>query len=228
MNLRQIASAVALFMLGSAAHGQTFFFTNPGAIADGGNPPGTFGAPRVMTVNSNVTNPIQDVLVTISITHTWVGDLRIRLAYTPAGSPTTTSTFVLNRIGSVSDNFTGDSSNLGGTYTFALGGTSCIAAVVPLGDTAVLGPGVYAPVVSNFNGNHTVVEFADSFRGLPGSGTWTLTFDDAAVQDTGVVQNASIALQARPVPCLADFNTDGAVDSTDLVFFLVRFGQTCP
>jgi subtilisin-like proprotein convertase family protein len=228
MNLHRLGAVAAVLAFGSAASGQTFFFNNAGAIPDGGTGAGSFGAPRIMAVSSNVASPIQDVVVTITINHTYIGDLRIRLGYTPAGSPTTTTAFVLNRVGATSVTSFGEDANLDGTYTFVLGATSFQAATSPLFSNDVLATGAYAPVTSNLNNTHTVVEFSDFFRGLSGTGAWTLTFEDGAATDTGAVTSASIALQARPLPCLADFNTDGVVNTADLTFFLGRFGNLCP
>lgn len=224
---RLILAAFAAVSLCSSAGAQTFFFNNPGAIPDGGAGTGTFGPARIMVVNSNVANPIQDVLVTITMSHTFIGDLRIRLSYQPTGSPTTTTAIVINRVGATSASSFGEDSNLNGTYTFVLGATSLQTATNPLPGDAVLATGAYAPVTSNLNGTHSVIEFADFFRGQSGTGTWTLTFEDGASTDTGTVTSASIALQARTLPCLADFNTDGVVNTTDLTFFLGRFGNTC-
>lgn len=225
MNPCRLFATIALLSAASTAHAQTFSFGNPGVIADGpSNVPGVYGAPRVMTTTSNVANPIQDVVLTITINHTYISDLRIRLAYTPTGSPTTSTALVLNRIGAFS---TGQASNLNGTYVFVLGPTPIHTAVAPLESTETVPSGAYAPSSSNLNGTHTVTEFADFFRGLSGTGAWTLTLEDGQAQDIGIVSVASIALQARPLPCLADFNSDGVVNSADLVYFLGRFGGAC-
>jgi subtilisin-like proprotein convertase family protein len=225
--VRSLAASVVL-AVGSAASGQTFFFTGTGAIPDGTGAAGVFGPARVLTASSNVANPIQDVVVTITMNHTWVGDLRVRLGYTPAGSATTTTVVVMNRLGASAPSGFGDNSDLNGTYTFVLGATSVLAGVQAIGETGTLATGAYAPVASNFDGTHSVIEFADFLRGQFGTGAWTLTFEDAAATDTGAVTSASIALQARPLPCLADFNTDGVVNTADLTFFLGRFGNLCP
>ncbi|MFM9958330.1 MAG: hypothetical protein ACKVZJ_09640 [Phycisphaerales bacterium] len=227
MHIRRLFAVAALLAFGSAASGQTFFFNNAGAIADGPGAPGIFGPARVMNASSNSANPIQDVVVTITMSHTFIGDLRVRLGYTPTGSGTTTA-FVLNRVGTLSAGANGDSSNLNGTYVFVLGATSILSGVTSLDGAGILPTGAYAPVTSNLNQTHSVVEFADFFRGLSGTGAWTLTFEDGAVIDTGTVTSASIALQARRLPCLADFNTDGVVNTADLTFFLGRFGSACP
>ncbi len=226
--IRALVVAACFAAFAHTAPGQTFFFNNPGAIADGtSSAAGNFGTPRVMTAISTVANPIQDIVLTVTMDHTWIGDLRVKLSYTPAGSPTTTTAIIMNRTGASSSTSVGESSNLSGTYVFVLGATPFHTAAIPLGDTQILPTGAYAPASSNLNGTHSVTEFADFFRGQSGTGTWTLTFEDGATPDTGTVTSASIALQARSLPCLADFNTDGVVNSADLTFFLGRFGNTC-
>lgn len=216
---------VAAALTCSSAGAQTFSFTGAGAIADdvSGNP--GCGTPRVMTTSSNAVNPIQDVVLTIGMNHTWVGDLRIRLAYTPTGSPTTTTSWVINRVGATTPNSAGTGGDLNGNFAFVAGGTSFNTSA---GSVSPLTFGAYSPFTNNFNGTFPVIEFADFFRGLPGSGTWTLTVEDCESDDFGAVTSASIAVEARPLPCLADFNTDGVVNTADLTFFLGRFSQACP
>jgi subtilisin-like proprotein convertase family protein len=224
---RSFACFAALFAasLCGSAGAQTFYFNSAGAIPDPqpGNP--GCGGPRIMTTTSNAANPIQDVVLTTAMNHTWVGDLRIRLFYTPTGSSTMSSTWVIERPGVSAPGDFGSGNDLDGSFTFALGGTSFNTAAQAFNPLTF---GVYSPFDNNFNGSFPVVEFADYFRGLSGTGIWTLTIEDCAVGDAGAVTSASIALQARPLPCLADFNNDGVVNTADLTFFLGRFGGSCP
>lgn len=223
MKTRIIAALFAAAVV-PAAGAQTFYFSGAGPIPDPSDSSGAPGQPRVMTVSASVPNPIQDVVLTIAMNHTYVGDLRIRISYTPTGSATSHTAMVVNRVGANSGNIFGSSNDINGTFTFAAGGTSFNTAA----STFNLTYGVYAPFNNNLNGTFPVVEFADTFRGLPGTGTWTLTFEDGAVGDVGTVSNASIGLHARPAPCLADSNTDGVVNTADLVYFLGQFGKPCP
>lgn len=217
-------AAYFAFAVVPVAGAQTFFFAGAGPIPDPSDSSGAPGQPRVMTVSASVPNAIQDVVLTIAMNHTFVGDLRIRLSYTPTGTSTSYTAMVVNRVGASNGSSFGSNNTIDGTFAFAAGGTSFNAAA----STFNLTFGVYAPFNNNFNGTFPVVEFADTFRGLPGTGTWTLTFEDGAQNDVGAVSNASIALQARPSPCLADANTDGVVNTADLVFFLGQFGKPCP
>ncbi|MFM9958332.1 MAG: hypothetical protein ACKVZJ_09650 [Phycisphaerales bacterium] len=224
MKTRIPLALLAAALMHAPAGAQTFYFTGTGAIPDdvSGNP--GCGTPRVLTTDSNAVNPIQDVVLTIAMNHTFVGDLRIRLSYTPTGSATTTTSWVINRAGADVPNGIGSGNDVNGNFTFVVGATSFNSAATTV---STLTFGVYSPFANNFNGTFPVVEFADFFRGLPGGGTWTLTIEDCAFADFGAVTSASIAVQARPIACLADFNTDGVVNTADLTFFLGRFGGTC-
>lgn len=229
LNVRVIAAAV-LGVCGVAcgAGSQTYSFA-AGAIPDGASDvAGSFGVPLVRTTVSNAVNPIQDVVVSITMSHTYLGDLRVRLGYTPSGSATTTTATLLNRVGATVPTAFGDNSDLGGTYTFVFAGKDLWDSVLAIGTSEILPSGVYQPLTNNLNGTHPNLELKDFFRGLPGTGTWTLTFDDGATPDVGVVTAATVTLTAQPLPCLADFNLDGVVNTADLTFFLGRFSQACP
>jgi subtilisin-like proprotein convertase family protein len=216
MNIRVIAACLLAASLGPVAGAQTFYFTGTGAIPDDTPSNPGCGTPLVLTATSNAANPIQDVVLTIAMSHTFVNDLRIRLSYTPTGSPTATAAWVINRVGWNND--------LNGNFTFVAGATPFSTAV---GSFGTLSFGAYSPV-DNAGGADQVVEFADYFRGKPGAGTWTLTFEDCVFGDFGAVTSASIAVQARSQFCLADFNTDGVINTADLTFFLSSFGRACP
>ena len=89
-----------------------------GAIADGaagGTACGDFGAPRDITFTvSGMSAPLSDVRVSITGTHTWVGDLDISLI-APGGAPTA---LILSQTGSTTVAGCGDSSDLAGPYNF--------------------------------------------------------------------------------------------------------------
>ncbi|MFM9958331.1 MAG: hypothetical protein ACKVZJ_09645 [Phycisphaerales bacterium] len=225
---RLVSAAMFVLSLCAVSSSQTFFFTGAGPIPDSLGGPGSFGTQLTMLAPSNTPNPIQDVVLTITMNHTFIGDLRVRLWYQETGSGITLQSTVLNRVGAVPGNGTGNSANLNGTYVFVLGATSFFTAVQPLGGVSTLVPGAYAPVSSNLNGTHTVTEFADTFRGKSGQGTWLLIVEDGTASDVGAVTAAHIALQARPSACLSDLNADGAINTADLVSFLGSFGGTCP
>ncbi len=207
---------LAAALMHAPAGAQTFYFTGAGPIPDDTAGNAGCGTPRILTASSNMTNPIQDVVLTIGLNHTYLGDLRIRLSYTPTGSPTTITAFVTNTVG--------QDTEVNGNFTFVAGATPFSTAA---NSFDALTFGAYAPV-ERVGGTFPTVEFADYFRGLPGTGTWTITVEDCGHFDIGAVTSVSIVVQARRLPCLADFNTDGVVNSADLVFFLGRFGGTCP
>ncbi len=218
------AAFAAVNLMNPRVSAQTFYFSGGALIPDGPGGAGNCGTPLVLTATSNAVNPIQDVVLTISTSHPWVGDLRIRLSYTPSGSSIATTSWVINRVNVRTPTSSGSGSDINGNFMFALGGTSFNTAATNFDNLTY---GVYAPFTNNFNGTFPVVEFADSFRGLPGTGTWTLTFEDCYIQYVGVVTSASLAVQARPPACLADFNADGIVNTADLTLFLGRFGSAC-
>lgn len=225
METRPLIAFVAAALMCSTAGAETFYFNGTGAIADDVFGNGTAcGTARVLTANSNVANPIQDVVLTIAMNHTWVGDLRIRLGYTPTGSSTPTVAWVINRVNAATV-VHGSSNNLNGSFTFVDGATSFNTTASAIVNLTY---GAYSPFDNPFDGTYPLVEFADYFRGQPGTGTWTLTFEDCHFDDIGAVTSASIALKARPPACLSDLNSDGLVNTTDLTFFLGRFGGTCP
>jgi len=207
----------------AASPAATFPGTGVGAIPDGltGTPP-QFGAPLVVSfpvsgVSGNVTN----VSVSITMTHTFVGDVNVVLA-APGGLP---SMVVVSRIGVTTATGFGDSSNYGGTYVFAdsasgtniwtVAGGVCDNACVVLPDTyRTTGPGQAgqtnpAPVTS----------LNATFAGLTpaqANGTWTLTFRDAASVDVGNVSAANLTIEPTgPVgvsDAPVDFNGDGRSD----------------
>lgn len=224
MKNRMIASALFGALLSSAAGAQTFYFSAGGPIPDGGIGSDQYGPAKVMTVTSNAANPIQNIVLSITMSHEYVGDLRVRLTYSPTGSSTIFTTIVVDRVGAPDGNGYGSSNTINGTFAFADGMTSFNSAA---GSFNNLTYGVFAPFKNNFNGSTQVVEFADVFRGLPGGGVWSLIFDDGAQQYVGSVTSASIGIEARTPPCLADFNTDGVVNTADLTSFLAKFGQAC-
>ena len=129
---------------------------------------------------------ILDVVVDLSISHTWVGDLIVQLTHTGPGG--TQSTFLLNRPG-VPQTTVGCSGDLVGTdtnkYYF---GTN--PALLTLGESACPAQiPVQCYQVAPENPNGLV-----SFRNYPKDGTWTLFVSDNAGLDTGILRNFSVHL----------------------------------
>ena len=186
----------------------TFPGTGTGAIPDGVTC-GTYNATtRVVSFNvTGIAGPPTDVDVSITVGHTWVGDVRAVLA-----APNGTTHTIFESTGGAAT--AGDSSNLVGPYVFddsAAGNWWTAAAGVP--DISPVPAGSYR--TSNNTGAQTVMNAA--FAGIPTStGTWTLTFADRCPADTGSVTAASLTLDGggpvAPVQNVIDFNADGRTD----------------
>ncbi|NEQ54428.1 MAG: PTPA-CTERM sorting domain-containing protein [Leptolyngbya sp. SIO3F4] len=161
-------TAVTVFVGGSA---QALTITGIG----GGVPPiGTGGSGTsddIFQSSINVTDSlvITDLSVSlIDFQHTWLGDLKASLTHEDSGRSVT----LFNRPGlSINPTF-GDSSDFGGNYTFADGFAPIPENIVP----DILPSGTYGPNNS----------FA-TFNGLNPFGTWTLTIEDFAISDTGML-----------------------------------------
>ncbi len=172
--------------------------TNTGTIADGSNPNPTCGAPR--DVNFAVTGasvPVASISLSITMTHTYVGDLDISLI-APDFTTFTVFSFV-GRNPPVGSDF-GDSSNLNGTYTFSdvsNGNMWSSAASRNSNQNIVAGPfrtqmpGPFAP--SDPGPPFTI--FNSGFTGvLNPNGNWTLRVLDCAAADTGTISAATLTL----------------------------------
>jgi len=126
---------------------------------------------------------IQDVVADLEMTHTWCGDVIVRLTHIGPGG--TQSVDLLNRPGYPASTF-GCSGDLVATdtnkYYFGsgnlatLGETSCPAQIPPQ---------CYLPAPESPAG-------MSIFRGYPKDGEWWLFVSDNAAGDTGVVQNFSV------------------------------------
>ncbi len=209
----------------SAASPQaTFPGTGTGAIPDGstGIPP-QYGAPRVISFAvSGVSANVTEVSVDIALSHTWAGDVDAILR-APGGMP---SLVIVSRIGVVAAGTFGDSSNYGGTYSFsdaAMGTNIWTVATDPSCDTnCIIAPGSYrttAPGQPMQTNPPPVTSLNATFGGMTpaaANGTWTLTFRDAASDDTGTVTAANLTVNPT-APVVAgdapvDFNGDGKTD----------------
>ena len=145
-------------------------------------------------------NDIVDVNVTIGMSHTWIGDLTIKLVG-PGGEVLT----LLNRPGSaVADNGTDSPFGTSDDFIFAnlvsYDDAGTIAAenlgtlagtVIPNGTVATPGPiGALAGELTNFAG----------YNGLSAVGTWTLHLADSAGGDLGTLDQWSITIDTVPAP----------------------------
>jgi subtilisin-like proprotein convertase family protein len=116
----------------------------------------------------------------IDISHTWVGDIVIRLD-SPAGA----GVVLLDRPGVPASTF-GNDDDLDGIYRFEMGGL-----VFPeLGGSGVVeADDIYAPVDS-----------FDRFNNTQKEGVWTLTITDFATPDAGVLRGWGFGVTNIPAP----------------------------
>ncbi len=171
-------SALALCLAAPLA-AQTFGGTIPTlAIPDGlGSCSGSPPVSTTVTVPPGY-GPASSMTVTIGITHTWYGDVKLTLT-----SPTGTA---LELMRNSCDGSLDDSSDLGGQYTFsdtAATTFDAAAAAFSAGAPAVIPPGSYRGDVGLSGALFCGVE-----------GTWTFTFSDGFSSDTGSVNYVAINL----------------------------------
>lgn len=183
-----------------------FTGTGTGTIPDGGSgTPPSYGAARVISfVVSGITGPLASVASSITLTHSWVGDVDMILR-SPGG---TVSFVTVSRIGVTTAGSFGDSSNYSGTYTFtdAASGTNIWTVASGLGDTGNITAGSYRTTAAGATGQTNpapVTNLTTAFAGLTSAqinGTWTLSIRDGAAADTGTVTAASITLSGANCP----------------------------
>lgn len=206
----------------------TFPATGTGAIPDspGGTPP-TYGTPLVLSYAvTGVNAPLGTVSLSITLTHTWVGDLDMVLA-APGGSP---NMVVVGHVGAIAAADFGDSSNYSGTYVFADSAPSTAMANIwsvatgtngnaACGDACNVTPGTYRTTARGGAGQTNpapVTSLNTTFGGLTTgqiNGTWTLTIRDGGGGDTGSVTASSLSLTSSvALQHIVDYDGDGKTD----------------
>lgn len=204
-----LASCISL-----SAGAVQFAGTGVGPIPDGavgGTVCGDFGPPLVISFNvSGLTDPISTLGVRLDATHTWVGDLTVRLT-APDG---TTNLALFGATGSTGATACGDSSNLGGVYNFGDGATGgWWTAAAAVGDGVSIAPGDYrtSAVGGTAGATGPATSLVNVFGGMPAAaanGIWTLTVQDGGEGDLGTI-NAATLFIAEPVPVsLQEFGID--------------------
>lgn len=145
-------------------------------------------------VSSSIVVPdtfaVAGVRVSVNISHTYLGDLTIRLR------KGTTAITLMDRVGNGPLFAPG---NLGGTYVFDdQAQNSPWAAALGLADDQTLPAGSY--LASDATSN--IVSMARGFSGVSSLGTWSLEVIDNAAPDTGVLATWSLTLdRAGPNAC---------------------------
>lgn len=183
-----------------------------GAIPDGavgGTVCGDFGAPRDVTFTvSGVAAPLTAVGVTITGTHTWIGDLDVQLI---APNGTTTAT-IFKQVGGTTATACGSASDFAGPYNFLDSApatptfwTAATTTPVPAGNYRATLPltGAVTTITPAFAGVTTA------------NGTWTLRVRDGGEGDTGSITAATLNLTGAAVPTgpkKNDFDGDGKAD----------------
>src|SRR5690606_31594471 len=175
----------------------TFPGTGVGAIPDGGPGCGVDGTALDVTFNvPGLTGAVESVEVDFTIAHTWVGDVTATVI-APDG---TTSLVLFGRTGVTATSTCGESSKLGGTYSFtdAAAGGNWWAVSAPLGTSDIIPAGSYrtteiGPQAANNFSPETSLN--DTFGGMAdANGAWILRFHDAGGGDTGSVSAANLSI----------------------------------
>lgn len=204
-NLCGWTMALGLLAAGSAG-AVDYMGTNLGAIPD--------NDPQGKTVNFNAAGfqgPLQHVRLSLNLTHTFVGDLRVTLN-APGGAG---RLVIFARAGYKRLSSPGAAANLSGSYVFddALG-ADLWATLAPLTTAQTIPPGAYrtstagASGISDVGGCSTHLDLA--FGGLSSAqagGNWTLNVVDAAGGDTGTVNSATLTLEPAQSLFASGFET---------------------
>jgi cysteine-rich repeat protein len=149
-----------------------------------------------ITVNNAGDNVVDYVCPTLGMTHTWIGDLTIKLV-SPAGTVVTLMS--MPGVAEAADNgasVTGDSSNLLATFPITwkdggpksaelMGNTLANAGVVCKDDAAC----VYDP-----NNGAAAAGKLNAFIGQVGPGTWKLCVGDSGIGDLGAIDQVKLVI----------------------------------
>lgn len=184
-----VLGGLATAVVASAASATTF--TGAGGTIPDSNPA---GFTSMITVNDDFF--VGDITVDlVGLTHTWIGDLVVTLTHVTDGKTQN----LFNRVGKT-DATTGfgDSSNLGGTYSFNDSYVGNLWTAAAGGGTDfVVPPGNYfasAPLTG------AKVTLLSQFGSTNAKGTWQLSIVDLAGGDTGTLGSWNLSFVKSPVP----------------------------
>jgi hypothetical protein len=131
----------------------------------------------------------------LGLTHTWVGDLTATLSH--GGQDVQ----LFRRVGATGATAFGDSSNLGGDYTFCAAGADFAAAAAAGGTDFVIPSGTYMQTGASLQATPPLdPDDYSVFANQAVAGAWTLSIQDFAGGDTGSLQGWSFEANVLVVP----------------------------
>jgi subtilisin-like proprotein convertase family protein len=133
------------------------------------------------TLNMGMDFAVQDVDISVGITHTWVGDLCVTLTHEDTG----TSATLIQRMGD--DGLGCDAAGCCGCSEDNMSVTL---------DDAAGGGSINDQCATNLSGEYTPENPLAVFNGESSAGAWTISVNDNAGGDLGTLDNWSISLQA--------------------------------
>lgn len=163
-------------------------------------------APLQISFDAPAVQRISDLQISVTMTHTWVGDLTLTLVAPGADEHT-----LFARTGLTVEPGFGDNSNLDGAYIFSdtlTTSNNWWAVAADLNSSQIIPPGNYRTTLSGPSpegGVETVI--LDSFESAYPAGTWRLLISDSSGGDLGEVAAAALgisteAITCSPEPCL--------------------------
>lgn len=189
-----------------------------GAIPDGPSVLAqTPGQPRDVTfVVPPGRRTVTHVTVSVSLSHTWVGDLVAQLI-----APTGESHVLFGYTGATSAISKGSRADLAYQYTFHdRAGRSWWSTALAVG-TGIVPDGAYRTSGTGGLGATGLPTPMDAaFVGVPSAGTWTLRLTDGSAGDTGSVSGATLSLETLMIP--------DAVDDAYTTTYLQTVGRPAP
>ena len=145
-------------------------------------PDGDIANPGCSTVTIPTGGTITDVMVDLSITHTWVGDLTITLT-SPAGTTITLG----EQPGVPASGFGCDGDDIAVTFDDAAGLTAA-----DFENTCGNAPAIA--------GSYQPIDLLATFAGEDAAGVWTICVSDAVAADAGSIDNFGLTIESL-TPC---------------------------
>lgn len=189
-----------------------------GAIPDGPSAAAqTPGPPRDVTfVVPPGRGAVTHVAVRLGLSHTWVGDLVVRLI-----APTGESHVLFGYTGATSAIAKGHRADLAGYYLFRDGATSSWWSTSLAVGAGTIPEGTYRTSATGGPGATGAATAMDPvFAGLPSAGTWTLRITDGTAGDVGSVTSATLSFETVMIP--------EAVDDTFSAAYLQGLNRAAP